>query len=715
MNQAVTLSVDQGVALIRIDNPPVNALSPEVIDGLGASLDRASRDDSVQAIVIIGAGRTFIAGADIKGLEQLAWGSDSGAPEMHDLLQKMEDTPKPVVMAMHGTALGGGLEVAMAGHYRVAVPDAQMGQPEVNLGIIPGAEGTQRLPRLVGLEKAIEMCVSGKPIKAADALSAGLIDRIIEGDLATGASAFAREMATRKGALPKTRERQDKLPPASAIPGLLAAGRDLARKTRRNLEAPVAAVDALEAAATLPFAEGCARERDIFFQLAKSEQAKALIHAFFAERGVSKVPGVSKDTVAAPVNHVGIIGAGTMGGGIAMACVNAGISVRLTDTSQEALDRGIATIRRNYDVSVKRGRFTPAMVEERMKRISPQVGYDAFGDLDLIVEAVFENMALKTQIAGSVASLGKPEQVFATNTSTLDIDEIAAATGRAPSVLGLHFFSPANVMRLVEIVRGKATSPETLATAMAVAKKLGKVGVVVGNGPGFVGNRMMFPYMYEAQFLVEDGATPQQVDDALTGFGMAMGMFAVDDMAGLDVAWRVRQELNQFSEPGARKPLVADRLCEMGRFGQKTGRGWYLYGDDRKPQSDPEVLALIEQLAVANGIHRRSFTNEEIIERTIYALINEGARVLDEGYALRAADIDVIYTNGYGFPAWRGGPMFYADRVGLKKIYDRVSAFHQELGQRWAPAPLLAKLAKEGTTFKELDKRRAGSLVEATS
>jgi 3-hydroxyacyl-CoA dehydrogenase len=715
MNQAVTLSVDQGVALIRIDNPPVNALSPEVIDGLDAAIDRASADDSVQAIVIIGAGRTFIAGADIKGLEQLAWGSDSGAPEMHELLQKLEDTRKPIVMAMHGTALGGGLEVAMAGHYRVAVPDALMGQPEVNLGIIPGAEGTQRLPRLVGLEKAIEMCVSGKPIKAADALSAGLIERVIDGELAAGASAFAREMATRTGALPKTRDRQDKLPPASALPGILTAGRDLARKTRRNLEAPVAVVDALEAAATLPFADGCARERDIFFRLAKSEQAKALIHAFFAERGVSKVPGVSKDTVAAPVQRVGIIGAGTMGGGIAMACANAGIHVRLTDASQDALDRGIATIRKNYDVSVKRGRFTPAQVDERMARIAPAVGYDGFGDVDLVIEAVFENMALKKQIAGSVASLGKADQVFATNTSTLDIDEIAAATGRAARVIGLHFFSPANVMRLVEIVRGKATSPETLATAMAVAKKLGKVGVVVGNGPGFVGNRMMFPYMYEAQFLVEDGATPQQVDDALTGFGMAMGMFAVDDMAGLDVAWRVRQELNQFSEPGARKPLVADRLCEMGRFGQKTGKGWYLYGDDRKPQPDPDVLALIGQLAVANGIRRRSFTNDEIIERTIYALINEGARVLDEGYALRAADIDVIYTNGYGFPAWRGGPMFYADRVGLKKIYDRVSAFHQELGQRWAPAPLLAKLAKEGTTFKEFDARRAGSLVGASS
>lgn len=715
MNQAVTLSVDQGVALIRIDNPPVNALSPEVIEGLETSLERASRDDSVQAIVIIGAGRTFVAGADIKGLEQLAWGSDSGAPEIHDLLEKLEDTRKPVVMAMHGTALGGGLELAMAGHYRVAVPDAQMGQPEVNLGIIPGAEGTQRLPRLVGLEKAIEMCVSGKPIKAADALNAGLIDRIIEGDLAAGASVFAREMAAKKGSLPKTRDRQDKLPPASAIPGMLAAGRDLARKTRRNLEAPVAVVDALEAAATLPFTEGCTREREIFFQLAKSEQAKALIHAFFAERGVSKVPGISKDTVAAPVSRVGIVGAGTMGGGIAMACANAGISVRLTDSSQDALDKGIATIRKNYDVSVKRGRFTPAQVEERMQRITPQVGYDGFGDVDLVIEAVFENMALKKQIAGSVASLGKADQVFATNTSTLDIDEIATATGRAAKVLGLHFFSPANVMRLVEIVRGKATSPETLATAMAVARKLGKVGVVVGNGPGFVGNRMMFPYMYEAQFLVEDGATPQQVDDALTGFGMAMGMFAVDDMAGLDVAWRVRQELNQFSEPGARKPIVSERLCEMGRFGQKTGKGWYVYGDDRKPQPDPEVLALIEELAVANGIRRRTFTNEEIIERTIYALINEGARVLDEGYALRAADIDVIYTNGYGFPAWRGGPMFYADRVGLKKIYDRVSAFHQELGQRWAPAPLLARLAKEGTTFKELDKRRAGSLVGASS
>ena len=707
MNTVVTLSVDQGVALIRIDNPPVNALSPDVIDGLDAAIGTASRDPSVRAIVVIGAGRTFIAGADIKGLEQLAWGSESGAPDMHDLLQKIEDAPKAVVMAMHGTALGGGLEVAMAGHYRVAVPDGQMGQPEVNLGIIPGAEGTQRLPRLVGLEKAIEMCVSGKPIQAADALSAGLIDRIIDGDLASGASAFAREVALRGAPHPKTRERRDRLPQADAVAGLLAAGRGLARKTRRNLEAPVAVVDALEGAATLPFAEGCARERKIFFDLARSEQCKALIHAFFAERGVSKVPGVSKDTTAAKVAHVGIVGAGTMGGGIAMACANAGIAVRITDATVAGLDAGMTTIRRNYDVSVTRGRFTAPMVEERLARIVPQLGYDGFSEVDLVIEAVFENLALKKQIASALDAVVKPDAIIATNTSTLNIDDIAAATGRPAKVVGLHFFSPANVMRLVEIVRGAVTSPETLATAMAVAKRLGKVGVVVGNCAGFVGNRMMFPYMYEAQFLVEEGATPQQVDEALTGFGMAMGIFAVDDMAGLDVAWRVRQELGQFTEPGARKPLVADRLCEMGRFGQKTGKGWYLYGDDRKPRPDPEVLALIEELAIGHGISGRSFTSDEILERTIYALINEGARTLDEGFALRAADIDVIYTNGYGFPAWRGGPMFYADRVGLKKIYDRVSAFHRELGQRWAPAPLLARLAKDGTTFKEWDKTRA--------
>ena len=710
----VSVSTADGVALIRIDNPPVNALTDAVIDGLSAAIDAVAQDAEVRAVVVIGAGRTFPAGADIKGLENIAWGGDSGAPDLHALLQRIEDLPKPVVIAMHGTALGGGLEIAMAGHYRVALPEGQMGLPEANLGIVPGAEGTQRLPRLVGLEKAIEMCVSGKPIKAKDALAAGLIDRVIDGDLATGAIAFAREVA-RYDSHPKTRERRDKLPPREAVTEMIAAGKEMARKTRRHMEAPIGVIDALEAAVTLPFAEGCVRERQISLECMRSEQAKALIHVFFADRGVSRVPGVTKDTAAATVSSIGIVGAGTMGGGIAMACVNAGIQVRLVDASQQGLDNGLATIRKNYDVSVKRGRFTTEQVEQRMSSIRPQLGYDGFGDVDLIIEAVFENLALKKDVVATLDRVAKPGCVIATNTSTLDIDAIAAATSRPDKVVGLHFFSPANVMRLVEIVRGKKTSPETLATAMALAKRLGKVGVVVGNCEGFVGNRMMFPYMYECQFLVEDGATPEQVDRALTDFGMAMGMFAVDDMAGLDVAWRVRQELHQFTKPGDRKPLVADTLCEMGRFGQKTGKGWYVYGQDRKPTPDPEVLALIENAASAAGIRRRPISNEEIIERTIYALINEGARVLEEGYASRAADIDVVYTSGYGFPAWRGGPMFYADRVGLAKVYERVSAFHRELGQRWKPAPLLERLAREGSTFKAFDKSRASEFAGTTA
>src|SRR5688572_14025840 len=709
MPNVVTTSIQDGIAVIRIDNPPVNALSPDVIDGLAAAVAAAQQDPAVSALVVVGAGRTFIAGADIKGLEAMAWGGDGGVPVMHDTLGLIEDGPKPVVMALHGTALGGGLEVAMAGHYRVAVADAQMGQPEVNLGIIPGAEGTQRLPRLVGVEKAIDMCVTGKPVKAPDALRMGLIDRIVEGDLTAGAIAFAQEAR----GLPKTRERRDKLPPADALPGLVQAGRELARKTRRNMEAPLAVVDAIEAAATLPFDEGCVRERGIFNDCVKSEQCKALIHAFFAERGVSKVPGIPKDAAIAAINTVAIVGAGTMGGGIAMACVNAGMKVVVIDTAADKLEAGMARIRSNYDTSVKRGRFTPEAVQERIGRIRTQVGYGGLDSADLVIEAVFENMALKKQVFGELDVLARPEALLATNTSTLDIDGIASVTSRPAQVIGLHFFSPANVMRLLEIVRGAATSPETIATALPLAKRLGKVGVVVGNAPGFVGNRMMFPYMYEAQFVAEEGATPEQVDRALTDWGMAMGIFAVDDMAGLDVAWRVREELGQFSAEGARKPLVADRLYEMGRYGQKTGRGWYLYGDDRKPIPDPEVTLLIDQLASSAGIARRAFTNEEIIERTIYALINEGARVLEEGVALRAADIDVIYVNGYGFPAYRGGPMFHADRVGLAKIHERVAAFHRELGPRWAPAPLLARLAREGATFREWDAARVASATPA--
>jgi 3-hydroxyacyl-CoA dehydrogenase len=693
----------EGVAVVRVDNPPVNTLSSEVMAELSATFQRAEADRAVRAIVLIGAGRTFIAGADLHELERGAWGAGAGGPDAHALLQQMEDCVKPVVAAIHGTALGGGLEVAMAAHYRLAVPSAQLGLPEVTLGIIPGAEGTQRLPRLLGVQKAIEMCVSGRPIKAADARAAGLVDSLVDGDLEESAVEFARDMAAAGGPHPKTRERREKLGTAEENATHLQAGRELARKTKRHQIAPLAVVDAIEAATTLPFEDGCRREREIFARCLASEQCKALLHMFFAERAVAKVPGLPEEVTPHRLETVGIVGAGTMGTGIAMACANAGLRVLLKEVEQEALERGMSNIRRNYDASVERGRLSAEEVEQRLAMIEPSLEYAGFEAADVIIEAVFESMALKKRIFAELDAVAKPDCVLGTNTSTLDIDEIAAATSRPASVIGLHFFSPANVMRLLEIVRGVSSSPEVVATALALAKRLRKVGVLVGNGPGFVGNRMMFPYMYEAQFLVEDGATPEQVDRALTEFGMAMGIFAVDDMAGLDVAWRVRQELGHFSEPGGRKPLVADRLYELGRLGQKTGKGWYRYEEPRKPLPDPEVLQLIERAAIEAGIARRSVSDEEIVERTIFSLINEGARVVEEGLTARASDIDVIYVNGYGFPAWRGGPMFYADRVGLAKIARRMEEFRQHHGDRWAAAPLLLRLAKEGQTFREYD------------
>jgi 3-hydroxyacyl-CoA dehydrogenase len=705
MSQPVTVSVRDEVALVTIDNPPVNALSDAVAEGLDNALTEIAKDPGIIAAVVICAGRTFTAGADINGLEQLAWGTGRGAPDMHDRLKRFEDSPVPIVMAMHGTALGGGLELAMGGHYRVALADTAIGQPEVNLGIIPGAEGTQRLPRLVGVEKALEMCVSGRPIKAPEALAIGLIDSVIEGDLADGAVAFARKVARTNSSHQKTRDRQDKLVSVDALPPLLQSARDLARKVRRHQTAPHAAIAAIEAASTLPFDAGCLRERELFFECAASEQAKALIYAFFAERTVAKVPGLPKAD-ASTIATIAIVGAGTMGSGIAMACANAGINVVLTDTAQAAVDKGLASIKKNYDSSVARGRFTAAAVEERLARIRTQTGYGGFEQADVIIEAVFESMALKKEIFAALDTIAKPGCVLATNTSTLDIDAIASATARPESVIGLHFFSPANVMRLLEIVRGPRTSPAVVAAALALAKRIGKVGVVVGNGQGFVGNRMMFPYMYEAQFLVEEGATPQQVDRALTDYGMAMGIFAVDDMGGLDVLFRVQQELGHFKDPSVRRPLVHTKLYEMGRLGQKTGRGWYTYGDDRKPAADADVVALIEKTSAEAGITRRSISDTEIIERTIFALINEGAKVLEEGLVVRASDIDVVYVTGYGFPAWRGGPMFYADRIGLRTVYDRIAAFHRELGARWEPAPLLARLASEGKSFRDLNEGR---------
>lgn len=702
MNQLVKLTIQDGIAVITIDNPPVNALSPGVPEGIGAAIAEVGTNPEIRAAVMIGAGRTFIAGADITELEKATWGLPADLPGLHDLLMQIEDCPKTVVVAIHGTAFGGGLEVAMAGHYRVAVKDAVVGQPEVNLGIIPGAEGTQRLPRLAGVEKALEMCVTGKPVKAGDALAAGILDAIVEGDLLTGALAFAAAHPERR----KTRERNEKLGAADANAPLFATAWELARKIRRNQFAPMQAIAAIEAATKMGFEDGCARERGLFDACLRNDQSKSLVHAFFAERACGKVTGIGKEVVPKPVAKVAIIGAGTMGAGIAMACVNSGLSVRIKDTTQEALDRGLKSIQGNYDTSVKRGRFTAEQVTDRVGRITLQLDYSGFEEADLIIEAAFESMSLKKQIFGELDAIAKPGCVLGSNTSTLSIDEIAATTKRPEAVVGLHFFSPANVMRLLEIVRGKATSNEVLATALAFGKKLGKVGVVAGNCPGFIGNRMMFPYMYEAQFLIEEGALPEQVDAALTGFGMAMGIFAVDDMAGIDVACRVRQELGHFSEPGARKPLVQDRLFQMGRYGQKTGRGWFIYGADRKASLDPDVTALIRGLSAAAGIPQRAFTNEEIVDRLVLALVNEGAKLLDEGFALRASDIDTVYLNGYGFPGWRGGPMMYASVRGLADVAAKIAEFHGAFGARWEPAPLLLKLAAQGKNFRDYDSGR---------
>jgi 3-hydroxyacyl-CoA dehydrogenase len=705
MSELVNLANHDGVGVITVENPPVNALSSAVLSQLESCLLAGDKDPAIRALVLIGGGRTFIAGADINEFLEVLAGRRALA-DLHPFLGRMEDSPKPIVAAIHGSALGGGLELAMAAHYRVATPDAQVGQPETRLGIIPGAGGTQRLPRLVGVVKAAEMCALGSPLKAAAALELGILDEVITGELLAGAIAFARKKASQGEPYPKTRGRNGKLGSAASHSEPLAALRAEVRKSRKNLHAPLAAIDAVEAAAVLPFEEGCRNERRIFDQCLFSSEAKALIHAFFAERAVTKIPGLQTSAPVAVVQQAAIVGAGTMGAGIAMCFANAGIPVRITDQDPGALERGMKNIRQNYENSVKRGRFPAEIGEQRQGLIRPQAGYDGFDTADIIIEAVFENLALKKQIFAALDAVAKADCILASNTSTLSIDEIASAVARPSRVVGLHFFSPANVMRLVEVVRSQATGSDVIAAAMALAKRLGKVGVLVGNCFGFVGNRMMFPYMREAQFLVEEGSTPEQVDAALTEFGMAMGTFAVDDMAGIDVAWRVRQEFRHLDQPGVRKPLVADQLYAMNRLGQKTGKGWYRYGEDRKPIPDSEVHSLIEKTSREAGIPRRKIGKEEIIERTIFAMINEGVRILDEGYALRASDIDTIYLNGYGFPSYRGGPMWYADAVGLRAISTRIQQFREVHGKLWEPAALLERLITEGRTLSSWDEQK---------
>jgi 3-hydroxyacyl-CoA dehydrogenase len=699
----VELTKDNEIAIITVNNPPVNALSPGVPEGISECIDSVCKDPGVKAAIIIGSGTTFVAGADIKEFGKITSGKTQRGIAFLPMLIRIEDCSKPVIMAIHGTAFGGGLELAMAGHYRIASPSAQVGQPEVKLGIIPGAAGTQRLPRLAGVAKGVELCADGNPIKAAEALKLGVIDRIIEGDLLTGALAFAREVAGKPTR--KTRERNEKLGTPEQNAPIFAAARENARKKQRGLMAPLAAIDAVEAATRLPtFEEGCEAERKLFTECLFSDQSKAMIHVFFGEREVNKIPDVPKGTPTIPVNSAAVVGAGTMGGGIAMSFANAGIPVVLKETDQAALDRGLATIQKNYANSVKRGRFTQQFMDERLKLIRPTLSYDDFGSVDMVIEAVFEGMALKKQVFGELDRVCKPGAILASNTSTLNVDEIASATKRPAAVIGTHFFSPANVMRLLEIVRGKASSKEVIATCMNLSKKIGKIGVLVGNCRGFVGNRMFGPYRREAQFLVEEGASVEAVDKALYDYSMAMGPMATGDLAGLDVGWRIRKEFRHTEKPGVRQPLAEDRLCELGRYGQKTGAGWYKYDSERRAIPDPEVAQMVKKWGTEAGIPQRQISQEEIVDRCIYALVNEGARILEEGYALRAVDIDIIYINGYGYPAHRGGPMWYADTVGLQKVYERICEFHKQHGELWEPAPLLKRLAEAGQGFKDFNK-----------
>ena len=688
----VTFTKKGLVGIVTIDSPPVNALSHAVRQGMVDGFSAAIADDDVKAIVLICAGRTFIAGADITEFNK-----PPQEPWLPVVLDTIENSPKPVVAAVHGTALGGGLEVALACHYRCGVASAKFGLPEVLLGILPGAGGTQRLPRIVGPEKALDMITSGTPIGGKEALELGLIEKIVNGDLLDGAVAFAEEIVAKEFPLKKVRDLNEK------VTGVDSAVFDKYRaklsQSKRNFIAPQRCVDAVEASCTVSFDEGLEKERELFTELVTSDQSKAQRHIFFAEREAAKIADVPKDTPVLKIEKVGILGAGTMGGGIAMNFANAGIPVQILDTSQEYLDKGMETLKGNYARTVSKGRLSEDDMEKRLALITPVSGYEALKDVDMVIEAVFEEMDIKKEVFKKLNDICKPEAILATNTSTLDVDEIASVTDRPEKVVGTHFFSPANVMKLLEVVRGEKTGKETLATTMAVTKKIRKVGVVVGVCDGFVGNRMVHGYGREAMFLLEEGALPQDVDGAIYDFGMAMGPIAMSDMAGLDVGWRIRKR--QGRPEGKRYSAIADKICEMERFGQKTGCGYYLYEKgNRNPIPDPQIEELIKNESKELGIERREIGAEEIVERCIYALVNEGANILDEGIAQRASDIDVIYIYGYGFPVYRGGPMMYADIVGLKKVYDKICEFDEAAeDDRWAPAPLLKKLAEEGGTF----------------
>ena len=690
INLVTDLSVENGVAVVTVDSPPVNALSVDVRNGLAEAFGKLLGDAAVQAIVLICAGRTFIAGADITG-----FGKPPRGASLIETLKAIEGSSQHVVAAIHGTALGGGFEVALACHYRVAVPSAKCGLPEVKLGLLPGAGGTQRLPRIVGVARALELLTSGEHVDARACLEMGLVDALVdEGKLREGAIAFARALVAEKRPLKKVRDLDHQLAAARAQPEIFSEFRKANARKFRGFEAPEYNIRCVEAAVNLRFDEGLAFERKLFLELVAGVQSAAQRYAFFAERAVWKIPDVPQDTPQLPVANVGVIGAGTMGGGIAMNFLNIGIPVTIVETQQAALDRGIATVRRNYENTAKRGRLTAADVERRMALLTGTLSLGALADSDIVIEAVFENMDVKKELFGKLDALVKPGAILATNTSRLDVNEIASATARPESVIGLHFFSPANVMRLLEVVRGAKTSKPVIATSMALARRIRKVAALVGVCPGFVGNRMLAQRQREAQQLILEGALPWDVDRVLYDFGFPMGPFAMSDLAGLDLGW---------SRETSTGLTMREILCELDRRGQKTGAGYYDYDAQRKATPSVVVEQLIRDLAASKGIVRRVVPDQEILQRCIYPMINEGAKILEEGMAIRASDIDIVWINGYGWPIYRGGPMFYGDTVGLAVVLDTMRDFESRLGSDFKPSPLLERMVADGKRFQDLN------------
>jgi 3-hydroxyacyl-CoA dehydrogenase len=686
--------VDGNIAVITFNNPPVNGLGKDLRAGIMDGLHKAQADVNVKAIVLVGGGKNFSGGADIK---EFGKPEAMASPTLHEVIAAIEASPKLVIAAMHGPTMGGGCEVALGCHYRIAAPDTLVALPEVKLGILPGAGGTQRMPRLIGVEAALRLITTGDPVKADKLVPMGFADEMASGEIATAGIAFAKKLVAENSPLRKVRDMTAKLPEGIPAAAFFAAAREQVKKASRGFPAPLKCLDCVEAAATKPFDEGIKVERELFMQLVASSESASLRHAFFAERMASKIPDVPEDTPTREIKSAAIIGAGTMGGGIAMNFVNVGIPVKILEMKQEALDKGMATIKKNYANTVAKGKLKQEDMDKRMSLLTGTLNYDDLKNADIVIEAVFEDMAVKETVFKTLDKVMKPGAILASNTSTLDVDKIANFTSRPQDVIGTHFFSPANVMRLLEVVRGAKTGKDVLATTMKLGKAIKKVSVVSGVCDGFIGNRMIEEYSRQAGFLLEEGALPQQVDKAMNDFGMAMGPFQMGDLAGNDVGWYIRKR-RVAERPGEQHySKIADKICELGRFGQKTGAGWYKYeAGNRAPIPDQIVEDIIVNHRKELDITPRTISDAEIIERLVYALTNTGAKILEEGIALRASDIDLIYLTGYGFPAYRGGPMFYAQTVGLKKVYDRINEFEQKHGKYWKPAPLLKQLAEQG-------------------